>query len=177
MTIETSCKTTFKQMRNGICAFGLLLSLALPVFGQQQVHQLHYNNSYWADQNLNGVQADPHPLAAFITTPNNQQHVYYLSYSNSSAHVHQLFYNGVSWADEDLTVLSGGPTARGFSPAGFSVGNYQYVYYTSDSYPYHVHQLLYNNVSWVDSDLGGASKTSTSTNWPQLPAPIGRRQT
>jgi hypothetical protein len=148
MTINKSCKDTL-NIGHVACAFGLLLSLAaLPAFGQQ-VHQLSYNNSYWADQNLNGVQAIPYPLAAFITTPNDQSHVYYLSYS-TSAHVHQLFYNGVSWSDEDLTALSGGPVAYG-NVTGFSVGNYQYVYYATPQG--NVHQLLYNNSNWVDSDL------------------------
>ncbi len=157
MIRKTTYQDTLRRLRHAVCAFGLLISVAaLPAYGQL-VHQLSYNNSYWMDQNLNGVPAEIYPLAAFPTTPNDQSHVYYLS-SGSSAHVHQLFYNGISWADEDLTVLSGGPTA--FSTVtGFSVGNYQYVYYVNNGFPNHVHQLLYNNVKWVDSDLAALSGT------------------
>jgi len=157
MIRKTTHQDILRRLRHVVCVFGLVISLAaLPAYGQL-VHQLSYNNSYWMDQDLNGVPAEIYPLAAFPTTPNGQEHVYYLS-SGSSAHVHQLFYNGVSWADEDLTVLSGGPTA--FSTVtGFSVGNYQYVYYVSNGVPNHVHQLLYNNVNWVDSDLAALSGT------------------
>jgi hypothetical protein len=48
--------------------------------------------------------------------------------------------------------------------AGFSVGNYQYVYYVTAKAPYHVHQLLYNNLSWADSDLSALSGASKQAN-------------
>src|ERR1035441_8673616 len=157
MTSTAIYPGTGRRLSFGLCILSIVTSLAaLPAYGQL-VHELSYNNSYWMDQNLNGVPSEIYPLAAFPTTPNDQSHVYYLS-SGSSPHVHQLYYNGISWADEDLTVLSGGPTA--FSTVtGFSVGNYQYVYYVSDGVPNHVHQLLYNNVKWVDSDLAALSGT------------------
>ncbi len=157
MTVKTSCKNTLNHMRHMVCAFGLLISLAaLPAYGQQQVHQLLYDNNNWTDQNLNGSQSISNgPIAAFLTTPNNQPHVYFLA---TDGHVHQHFYNGVSWSDDDLTVLSGGPAASG-QVSGFSVGNYQYVYYVSLKAPQHVHQLLYNNAGWVDSDLTVLSKS------------------
>ncbi|MFZ1918777.1 MAG: hypothetical protein WAU58_14475 [Terriglobales bacterium] len=157
MTIDTSCKNTLKHMRHVVCAFGLLILLAaLPAFGQQQVHQLFYDNNNWTDQNLNGSQSiSDGPIAAFLTTPNDQPHVYFLA---TNGHVHQHFYNGVSWSDDDLTALSGGPPASG-QVSGFSVGNYQYVYYVSRNVPQDVHQLLYNNAGWVDSDLTVLSKS------------------
>src|ERR1019366_3421610 len=133
--IKTSCKNALTSLRYAVCAFGLLLSLAaLPAYGQY-VHQLSYNGSNWMDQNLNGVPA----------------HGYYVS-SLDTSHVHQLFYNGVSWSDEDLTTLSGAaPATPGSSISGFSVGNYQYVYYIGEEED--VHQLLYNNSGWTDTDL------------------------
>ena len=140
------------RLRLAACAFGLLLSLAaLPAYGQY-VHQLSYNGSNWMDQNLNGVPANGYTeIAAFLTTPNDQAHVYYVS-SLDTSHVHQLFYNGVSWSDEDLTTLSGAaPATPGSSISGFSVGNYQYVYYIGEEED--VHQLLYNNSGWTDTDL------------------------
>src|ERR1700704_6581667 len=115
---------TGRRSSLGMCVFGLLLSLAaaLPANGQE-IHQLSYNNSNWADQGLPTVTpaAGDQGLTAYITTPNNQSHVYYLT-GGASGHVHQLFFNGSTWGDEDLTALSGGPTAAG-AVTGFSVGN------------------------------------------------------
>src|ERR1035438_4945474 len=76
------------RLHHAVCAFGLLISLAaLPASGQQQVHQLLYNNSNWADQNLNGSPSITNgPIAAFLTTPNDQPHVYFLA---TNGHVHQ----------------------------------------------------------------------------------------
>jgi len=130
-----------------------LLLFALKAQGQQ-IHQLSYNGSSWMDQNLNGAVTSQYTgIAAFLTTPNDQAHVYYID-STSNYHVHQLFFNGVSWSDEDLTVLSGAPAgANGPGEvAGFSAGNYQYVYYIGVGQG--VHQLLYNNIGWSDTDLG-----------------------
>jgi hypothetical protein len=158
MTIHSSIPKKFSPFCRAICAFGFLFALAAaPAYGQQ-VHQLLYNNSDWADQDLNGgISMTNGPVAAYLTTPNNQEHAYYLT---GDGHVHQLFYNGTSWADEDLTVLSGGPPASG-AVAGFSVGNFQYVYYVAQKSPLDVHQLLYNNVGWVDSDLTALSGAKT----------------
>ena len=148
--IQRSNKTAFHLC---ICVAGIfLLAFTLRAHGQQ-VHQLSYNGSSWMDQNLNGVVASPYTgIAAFLTTPNDQTHVYYVE-GPPNYHVHQLFFNGVSWSDEDLTVLSGAPAgANGpCEVAGFSVGNYQYVYYIGAGEG--VHQLLYNNLGWSDTDL------------------------
>ena len=159
MIRKNTFKGTLTHRGNSACVFGLgllILFAALSAFGQQQVHQLLYDNDNWTDQNLNGSQAISNgAVAAFVTTPNNQPHVYFLA---TNGHVHQHFYNGTSWSDDDLTVLSGGPVASG-QVSGFSVANYQYVYYVSQNPPQHVHQLLYNNSGWVDSDLTVLSKS------------------
>jgi hypothetical protein len=158
MNRKSAYKGTFCRLSHAVYTFGFLVLLSsLPAYGQQ-VHQLLYNNSYWADQNLNGAQSPIYSLAAFPTTPNDQTHVYFLTWQSGGGHVHQLFYNGVSWADEDLTVLSAGPDAGNGTVTGFSVGNYQYVYYVSADVPQHVHQLLYNNSRWIDSDLSVLGK-------------------
>jgi hypothetical protein len=137
-----------------ICLIGVyLLIFALPAFGQQ-VHQLSYDGSGWMDQNLNGALAGPYTgISAFLTTPNDQTHVYYVD-NNGNYDVHQLFFNGTSWSDQDLTVISGAAQgAYGAAQvAGFSVDNYQYVYYLGGQTG-HVHQLLYNNIRWSDVDL------------------------
>ncbi|MGC2247505.1 MAG: hypothetical protein WA609_12960, partial [Terriglobales bacterium] len=137
-----------------LCLIGLFLMIfSLRAHGQQ-IHQLSYNGSSWMDQNLNGAAASPYTgIVSFLTTPNNQTHVYYIDHS-ASYDVHQLFFNGTSWADQDLTVVSGasGGAYGAAQVAGFSVGNYQYVYYLGGNTG-HVHQMLYNNVGWSDTDL------------------------
>ena len=152
MIRKTTYKDNLNRLRHAVCAFGLLISLAaVPAYGQY-VHQLSYNGSNWMDQNLNGVSSQWYSgIDGFVTTPNDQTHVYYLS-SLDTCHVHQLFYNGVSWSDEDLTTLSGAaPATGGSSISGFSVGNFQYVYYIGEEED--VHQLVYNNSRWIDTNL------------------------
>ena len=151
MNRKSSNQGIANRLHHAVCVSALLIMLAaLPAYGQQQVHQLLYDKSNLTDQNLNGSQSISNgPVAAFLTTPNDQPHVYFLA---TNGHVHQHFYNGVSWSDDDLTALSGGVPASG-QVSGFSVGNYQYVYYVSQKAPQHVHQLLYNNSGWADSDL------------------------
>ncbi|MFZ0362132.1 MAG: hypothetical protein WCB56_09475, partial [Terriglobales bacterium] len=107
MNRKSSNQGIANRLHHAVCVSALLIMLAaLPAYGQQQVHQLLYDNSNWTDQNLNGSQSISNgPVAAFLTTPNDQPHVYFLA---TNGHVHQHFYNGVSWSDDDLTALSGG---------------------------------------------------------------------
>ena len=146
-----STKKTLRTFRPfGFCILWTMFSLAvLPALGQH-VHQLSYNGSTWVDQNLGGAQTYVFSqIASILTTPNNQEHVYY--FSGSPYHVHQLFNNGISWSDEDLTAETGAPEADPYPIAAFSVGNYQYVFYCDSAND--LHQLLYNNASWADTDL------------------------
>jgi hypothetical protein len=76
--------------------------------------------------------------------------------------VHQLFYNGSAWSDQDLTTTTHAPDTSFNTIAGFSVGNYQYVYYID--FDYHLHQMLYNNSAWADIDL------TALTGGPQVAA-------
>ena len=162
MNPHSTYKDTFSRVLHAVLAFGLLLSLAtLPAIAQQ-VHQLSYTGT-WADINPFGAATDSKTgVAAFLTTPNDQVHTFYLASDNS---VHQLFYNGVSWSDENLTQSSGGPLAVAKSPvSGFAIDNFQYVYYIGSDH--HLHQLFYNNSTFSDSDLtkisGGPSVRPTS---------------
>jgi len=124
-----------------VCVSALLIMLAALPLWQQQVHQLLYDNSNWTDQNLNGSQSISNgPVAAFLTTPNDQPHVYFLA---TNGHVHQHFYNGVSWSDDDLTALSGGSAASG-QVRRFLGGQLPVCLLCFLNAPQHVHQLLYN---------------------------------
>jgi hypothetical protein len=94
---------TGRRLSQGVRVFGLLISLAaLSAYGQE-IHQLSYNNSFWSDQGLGGVTPGGGEigLTAFVTTPNNQSHVYYLTWG-ASGHVHQLFFNGSPGAMKTL---------------------------------------------------------------------------
>jgi hypothetical protein len=154
MIYQAICKEAINRLRQSVCAFGLLLSLAaLPTYGQQ-IHQLSYNGSNWADQNLNGAPAERWAISAFFTTPNDQLHVFYAALESDD--LHQLFYNGSNWADLNLNEATGLCKYCGIS--GFSEGNFQYVFYVGGDA--HLHQMLYNNADWVDTDLTIASGTS-----------------
>jgi hypothetical protein len=149
MNPKSTYKDTLNRVLHAVLAFGFLLSLATLPVSAQHVHQLSYTGA-WADTNPFGATTDSKTgVAAFLTTPNDQVHTFYLASDDS---VHQLFYNGVSWSDEDLTSESGGPLALAKSPvSGFSIDNFQYVYYIGSDR--HLHQLLYNNVKFADTDL------------------------
>jgi hypothetical protein len=146
-----------------VCAFALLVFAAPSSFAQaSDIHQLSYNNSFWSDQDLNST-SNPLTLDAFTTSPTNQSHVYYVA-RTSPEHIHQQFNNGVSWDDEDLTAETGAPSPSPQALAGFSVGNFQYVYYVAIETT-HIHQLLYNNVGWKDTDITAESNSQTTPSF------------
>jgi hypothetical protein len=66
-------------------------------------------------------------VAAFVTTPNDQYHVYYAP----SSEVYQLYYNGRFWSVEDLTG-GGGNADPNSGMAGFAIANKQHVFYMSN---------------------------------------------
>ena len=150
MTRIAICPGTGRRLSFGLCILWILFSLAaLPAYGQH-VHQLSYNGSTWVDQSLGGAQTYVFTqISSILTTPNNQEHVYY--FGGNPFHLHQLFYNGTNWADEDLTAETGAPAPNAYAVSAFSIGNYQYVYYIDLNYD--LHQLLYNNSNWTDTDL------------------------
>ncbi|MGA9475112.1 MAG: hypothetical protein WBV36_21775 [Terriglobales bacterium] len=126
-----------------------LMVLALQAQGQQ-VHQLFYNNSGWADANLAGSLTSPNTgVGAFTTTPNNSQHVFYIS---NTGDVHQLYNVGGGWTDQDLTAQTGGVPANGNSNVvGFSNQNFQYVFYIGADF--NIYELFYNNSDWSYTNL------------------------
>jgi hypothetical protein len=123
------------------------------------IYMLFYDNSKWTYQDISaaagytGMANPSDTVVAFTTTPNNQIHVYYLvwNYQEDTTSVHQLFFNGTSWSDEDLTAETGAFFPEGGWWTGFSIENYQYLFY-SDVYGY-LHELYYNNSNWTDVDL------------------------
>jgi hypothetical protein len=145
-----------------LCLAGLAMALtATPGLGQGHIHELYYNDSNWVDSDLTSVTgANPASafagMAGFVTTPNNQLHVYY---QDEFGNIHQFYFDSSSWIDQDLTNLTGGATSRsgGSGMSGFSIGNAQYVYFVS--WDQHVHEYSFVG-NWVDNDLtaetGGA---------------------
>lgn len=158
---------TLKSTSLRTCASGklaalviLALSAACGSYAQDALYQLSYTapNWSWANMKLPGPGASQFSgVAAFNTTPNNQLHVFYQDVSNN---IHQLYFNGTVWSDENLTSTTKGVTARPSQSgiSGFSIGNFQYVYFLGTDG--HVHEYSYVN-SWVDTDVtkktGGAT--------------------
>lgn len=135
----------------------LLFLLVANLAYADHVHHLYYNNIQWVDTDLTtatngGLATSFGAITAFYTTPNKQLHVYYID--SSAQHVHQLYYNGTTWSDSDLTIAGNGPIANPYGISGFSIGNYQYVFYVGYA-DNHVHQLTYVN-NWVDQDITGS---------------------
>jgi|HubBroStandDraft_5_1064220.scaffolds.fasta_scaffold16156_3 hypothetical protein len=153
MNLRSTCTSTLNRALHAVLAFGFLLSMTTLPASAQQIHQLSYTGA-WADTNPFGAITDTKTgVAAFLTTPNDAVHTFYVASDNS---VHQLFYNGSSWSDEDITSQAQAPLALANSPVtGFSVDNLQYVYNIGSDH--HLHQLFYNNSSFADTDLTKAS--------------------
>src|SRR5271166_1169107 len=123
------------------------------VASDQHIHPLYYNNSSWIDQDLtsaNGALAVPGSgISSFAIS--DGQHVFYIT---SDQHIHQLYYNNSSWIDQDLTDYASGGVAAYWAGGGissFAISDGQHVFYVASNL--HVHQLYYNNSSWIDQDL------------------------
>jgi len=85
----------------------------------------------------------------------------------SNGHVNQL-YNVAGVGEPDITKVAKGPSGRAVWIASINVGNLQYVYYlaTTD----HVHELYYNDSTWLDEDL----TVKAGVRWRQPPV-LSRR--
>jgi hypothetical protein len=91
------------------------------------------NPAQWIDWDLTNLMGAPTDalyggITAFVTTPNNQYHVYYAP----SSEVYQLYYNGQAWTIQDLTG-GGGNADPNSGMAGFAIGNLQHVFYMSNN--------------------------------------------
>jgi len=149
MSTNSNPRAKEPTMYLAICMIGIFLVLLAAYAHGQQVHQLSYNNANWADQDLGGSFTDSlSSVGAFITTPNDALHVYYLSDTDD---VHQLYNVGTGWQDEDLTVETDSvPANNGSNIVGFSIGNVQYVFYVGVEF--NIHELVYTD-HWTDTDL------------------------
>jgi hypothetical protein len=154
--LSRAIRVTAKPL--AFCLLALMrLLCAAPAFSQS-IHQLYYNNSNWTDTDLSSLTGSAgvgfySGMAGFVATPNGQFHVYYQDPSNN---IHQLYFNGRFWSDENLTKVTRGAVAlpSGSGLAGFSIGNFQYVYFVG--WNQHVHEYSYVN-NWVDTDLTAQS--------------------
>ena len=91
------------------------------------------NPAQWIDSDLTnsiGAPSDAQfgAITAFVTTPNDQFHVYYAP----SKEVYQIYYNGVAWSVQDLTGGAGNADPNS-GMAGFAIGNLQHVFYMSNN--------------------------------------------
>jgi hypothetical protein len=115
MSSNNSGKMMGASLHVSICLLGLLSLSTTPASGQIYVREL-------LTHSIPGM-----ALTAF-STPNNQLRVYYASMFTGD--VNQLFFNGSGWSNEDLSAATKtGEWAVLTGMSGFSVGNYQYVFY------------------------------------------------
>ena len=124
------------------------------------VHQLFYNGTNWADEDLTAKtgasQTNPFSVTAFSV--GNYQYVYYLGLYG---HLHQLLYNNSGWADTDLTEITGGPQARGQLVAFTTGSPAVHVFYT-EADNNDVRQIFTTNgTNWQDQDLTAATGGAT----------------
>jgi len=136
ITLQASRTQTPMYLDTGVAAF------RVPVFPQWEVwgvtadtHLNEYIGDYqmhtWVDWDATttwGAPSDAHygGIVAFVTTPNNQQHIYYAP----STDVYQFYFNGTAWTVENLTGGSGQADDNS-GMAGFALGNAQHVFYMS----------------------------------------------
>ena len=158
-------KSNPQRLAFAVSLIAVLISVSsLPCVAQTTVHQLSYNGK-WIDQSLgvplNRIDARDSAITAFITTPNNQKHVYFAEYpAGGYYNMHQETPSPISktWNDENITQEAGGPNCS-CRPTGFSIANQQYIFYESDN-DNHIHLLAYNNVKWSDQDVTAAGHGS-----------------
>ena len=154
LTLETGGDPVVAPTHLGAFSIGNLQYVFLRNGYDADVHMLFYDNSTWTDQDISVAAGSPGAclngvIVAFTTTPNNQIHVYY---QGGNFEVRQLFFNGTNWSDENLSAETGGPQTQPGYWAGFSIGNYQFLFYV-DVDNYDLHELYYNNIGWTDIDL------------------------
>jgi hypothetical protein len=131
----------------------------------QHVHQLYYDNTNWADDDLTAFTGGPSASAYGISgfAIGNLQYVFY---QGSDSHVHELNYNNADWTDYDLTSLGGGALAAGGPVLAFATkpNNVPHVYYQAAS-NLDLHQLYFDGASWSDADLTSITGASCYTSW------------
>jgi hypothetical protein len=95
------------------------------------------NAEDWSLYDLTSLIGAPTPynddfdgVVAFVTSPNNQIHVYYVPNKN----VYQLYWNGTHWSVQDLTVGGGNADWNAGYIAGFPIGNDQHLFYMDDQW-------------------------------------------
>lgn len=141
----------------GISGFALgNLQYVFYVGTDNHVHELYYNNANWTDNDITALAganlASFGAMLAFVTTPNNQLHVYY---QDQNLDLHQLYFNGTSWSDADLTSITGAYCYTQWI-TGFAVGNLQHVYcpgFGKQSNNLDMLHIYYNNSTWVYEDI------------------------
>ena len=131
-----------------------------------EVHQLFYNGTSWADEDLTVLSGGVPAIACTPVTGfsvENYQYVYFIAGDLS---IHQLVYNNIGWSDSNLTALAGGPQAWGTSILAFTTTPAVHIYYSG--YPdLHVHQIYTTDgTQWQDQDL---TKITNGARGPDLP--------
>jgi hypothetical protein len=164
LTVFSGGPTAFPYAMSGF-AIGNL-QYVFYVGTDYDVHELYYNDYDWTDTDLTaqtgGVPASYEGLLAFVTTPNNQFHVFYQPEGVSG--LQQLYFNGSDWVDENISALINGTHCHTDWLAGFAVGNEQHIFcpgYGAFSSNLDMLHIYYNNASWVYEDISYLSGLET----------------
>jgi len=136
VTFLSGGSETPMHVGTGVAAFKVPGANQFEVWGiTDDTHFNRYTHvvkpAQWIDYDeTNGIGAPPDSqsggIAAFVTTPNNQYHVFYAP----STEIYQIYYNGTAWSVEDLTGGKGQADPNS-GIAGFAIGNLQHVFYMS----------------------------------------------
>ena len=120
------------------------------------VHQLYFNGSGWADQDLTAAGNGPAASGSSGIAGFADSYGEHVCYVTPDGHIHQLYFNGSSWTDQDLTAAGGGPEAAGPSGLSAFADSYgEHVCYIVAA-GQHIHQLYFNGKTWTDQDLTAA---------------------
>jgi hypothetical protein len=127
--------------------------------GSKSIHQLYYDGSTWADQDLIGWTGDlvfavqTSVRLSASTDASGSEHIFYTSDDNQ---IHQLYQRRGGWVDQNLMNLANSDTrvvlGSGLSHFTDASGDAR-VYFTSTTDE--AHQLYYNNFTgtWSDQNL------------------------
>lgn len=125
------------------------------VASNQHVHQLYFNNSTWADQDITGyngnqeLAATNSAVSAFADA--NGQYTYFV---DTKQHIREYLYDSSGvWHDTDLSAGTGIVAQSGAGLASYAIADGIHVFYIGSDK--HVFQLYYSAAqgTWSNQDL------------------------
>ncbi len=125
------------------------------VASNQHVHQLYFNNSSWADQDITGYNGNQELAAANSAVSAfadaNGQYTYFV---DTKQHIREYLYDSSGvWHDTDLSAGTGIVAQSGAGLASYAIADGIHVFYIGSDK--HIFQLYYNagQGTWSNQDL------------------------